>query len=171
MSHQTRVIRSAGVAIVATAMSICATATVAAPDAIWHYTPQEAANIQVVLHWSRLLFSGHPTEAFQTYVSKRFVEHSHLVTSRLPGGHAGYAQALAFLTHDLGAAPAKASGSKRMSAAVTPQKASPILVADGDLVTLYSRIGADIFRVKDGRITDHWDATPQGRVVLPGQSQ
>jgi len=171
MSHQTHVIRGAGVAIAATAMSIYAMAAVAAPDAIWHYTPQEAANMQVVLQWSRLLFSGHPRDAFQRYVSKRFVEHSHLVTSRLQSGHAGYAQALAFLTHDLGAAPAKAVGSKRTSVAVTPQKPLPVLVADGDLVTLYSRIGADIFRVKDGRITDHWDATPRRRVVLAGQSQ
>ena len=173
MSLQTRAIHGACVAVVVTAMSVYAAAADAAPapDAIWHYTSQEAANMQVVLRWSRLLFSGHPGEAFQRYVSKRFVEHSHLVTSRLKDGQAGYAQALAFLTQDLGAAPAEASDSESTDTPAPPQKALPTLVADGDMVTLYSRIGADIFRVQNGKITDHWDATPQRRVVLPGQSQ
>ena len=140
MSLQTRAIHGACVAVVVTAMSVYAAAA-PAPDAIWHYTSQEAANMQVVLRWSRLLFSGHPGEAFQRYVSKRFVEHSHLVTSRLKDGQAGYAQALAFLTHDLGAAPAKASDSESTDTPGPPQKAPPMLVADGDMVShgIYDR--------------------------------
>ena len=38
-------------------------------------------------------------------------------------------------------------------------EAPTMATVDGEMVTMYGR-GVDIFRVHDGKITDHWDASP-----------
>jgi len=158
------------------AIALAAQAAEPNGNAIFQESPQETANKQVVLAWSQLLGSGRAQEAFEKYVSKDFVEHSHLVTRHTKTGHAGYAEALAFLSRDLstngapGSAPPAATAPAAAPAAAAPtRRLAGVLVADDDHVTMYGGIGADIFRVENGKITDHWDASPPTPVTLKGE--
>jgi hypothetical protein len=44
------------------------------------------------------------------------------------------------------------------------------LVVNDEMVTYNGRRGQDTFRVVNGRITDHWDASPMGKQSLPGEN-
>lgn len=97
----------------------------------------ETRNKQIVVDWFRLCFEqGKAAEAFPKYVSRSFVEHSR----RMRGN---YDSALA------GLSKMGARGDMKIVAAI-----------DDDMVTLNTKVGIDIFRVKDGRITDHWEGNP-----------
>ena len=113
----------------------------------------ERANKQIVIAWQTLLAQGKAAEAFEKYVSPQFIDHSHLL--RGPANHkAGYREALAMFS--------------RMPANNTRAFTAQAIRANGDHVTIFGGLGVDIFRVVNGKITEHWDASPSVPVNLPG---
>ena len=122
-------------------------------------TPQEAANKRVVFEWNYVTMVKHqPREAYEDFVSKAMCDHSHMETMGRRAC-AGYQEMLDSYTTrhppgrvaaDEGEIPAIASG-------------------HGEMVTMYGK-GVDIFRVHDGKITDHWDASPPAAVSIPAHA-
>jgi predicted SnoaL-like aldol condensation-catalyzing enzyme len=145
-------------------------AALAAPAAAQTYpTPfplppdnaQEAANKAVVTGWTQMLSQGLVKEAFAKYISPNFREHSELVIQLSKKKNPGYNEVLGFMLKDNAA-----GGLKPKNGMVIAE----VLVADQDMVTMYGQLGADVFRVKNGKITDHWDAaapTSAIKLVFP----
>jgi len=119
-------------------------------------TPQEAADKKVVAGWAGLLSQGMVKEAFTLYVSKSFNDHSDMLGSMMKGQKLTWASVEAFMEKDPNFAP---------GAKPNPIKVAQVLVADRDMVTQYGSIGVDIFRVKNGKIIEHWDASPPQSAV------
>ena len=131
----------------------CAAVDVGARTA-YGETQQEAAAKKIAFQWAcGVLVEGRVKQAFAQYVSKDFCDHSHMVTAGLkPCGT--YAQTL--------------KNFERMSTMMVRNGKIefPLWAAvNGEMVTQYGA-GADIFRVHDGKITDHWDASPPVDVTL-----
>ncbi len=119
-------------------------ASFAAPDAC----KQAEANKKLVLDFYSMLFDRHLIkEAFDRYVSHDYIQHN-------PNIPNGVEPDIAFLTKRLRNNPEATNKVKRAA-------------ADGDLVFLHvhSRLNpadrgraiVDIFRIKDGKIVEHWD--------------
>ena len=99
--------------------------------------PDAAANKALVLKFFKMAFTDHRVaEAFALYTSDNFIEHS-------PGmnGRSGAIRALSKMF-------APGAG-----LTATVQRA----VAQGDIVSVHFDGGVDIFRVKNGKIVEHWD--------------
>ena len=97
---------------------------------------QETAAKQVVLNWFRLVFiEGNAQEAFSAYASRDFVEHSR----RARGG---YESTLTMLSK------------------MPPRELHPQAVVNDEIVFVQSEIGKEVFRVQNGKITDHWEVNP-----------
>lgn len=99
------------------------------------------------------MVSGDADRAFQQFVSKDFCDHSHLLTSgqRRCGD---YDETLANF--------------KRMAKQFGggPTIEVPAMAAvNGEIVAMYGE-GIDLFRVHEGRLTDHWDASPPAEVTI-----
>ncbi|MCK4081848.1 MULTISPECIES: nuclear transport factor 2 family protein [Acinetobacter] len=103
------------------------------------------------------LFSLHDTSALERYFSADFIEHSPLVADGLSG--------LRQLVQDC---PNLKHEAVR-------------ILADGDLVAIHGcfegldeqpLVGFDIYRVKDGKIVEHWDGlVPEAAANLSGRTQ
>lgn len=106
-------------------------------------TPQETANKQTVEAWGALLDQGMIDEAFQKYVSRNFVDHSEMARAMAKTRNLGYTRVLAIF--------------KVFLAQPSSQKIVQKISADDDMVTVQGRLGQDIYRVRNGKITDHWD--------------
>ena len=108
-------------------------------------TPAEKANAALVTAFFNKVFTDHQVQAaFEQYVSKDFVEHH--VWFDHPGEH-GRQGAIDVLSAEFRRDPAHKLAAKRV-------------VAQGDHVSVHSVDGGgdiDIFRVKDGKIVEHWD--------------
>jgi predicted SnoaL-like aldol condensation-catalyzing enzyme len=118
-------------------------------------TPQEAANKQLVFDMIRMaLVDGNVDAAFERYVDRNFREHSHLFTGARTD-YAGYDAELAN-AHRL---------AEQMRSPAGPMALPTVASVDGEMVTLYGA-GVDIVRVHDGRITDHWDASPPAQIMI-----
>ena len=99
--------------------------------------PHAAANKELTLKFFKMAFTDHMVaEAFRLYVSDDFIEHS-------PGmkGRAGAIESLSKMFAPGKGLTVVARGS----------------VAQGDLVTVHFDNGVDIFRVRNGKIVEHWD--------------
>ena len=120
-------------------------------------TPQEAANKKVVAGWADLLSQGKVKQAFELYVSKSFDDHSDMAAAMLDGKKLSYSSVEGFLAKDFANG---VPGAKPGAPAV-----AQVLVADKDMVTEYGAIGVDIYRVKNGKIVEHWDASPPQSAV------
>jgi predicted SnoaL-like aldol condensation-catalyzing enzyme len=117
--------------------------------------PEEAAAKRTVFEWNCMTqVERKPKEAFDKYLSPNWCDHGHLVThAKKPC--ATREETLVFFA--------------RMNSqplADTDMIEFPTMASvDGDHVTMYGA-GVDIFRVVDGRITDHWDASPPDAISL-----
>lgn len=130
-------------------------------------TPTEKENHRIVYEWTLMLMTGHAKEGFEKYVSPDFVDHSHIVRSRTKSDKAGYAEALAgFERMGGGGAP---GGAPPAGGAPAGAPLKDNIRANDDMVINYGAVGADIFRVQNGKITDHWDATPMITVLLKSE--
>jgi predicted SnoaL-like aldol condensation-catalyzing enzyme len=129
-------------------------------------TPLEKTNHQVVENFSKLLFTGKVREAIETYMTPDYVDHSHLLQMRSGKAKTGREEMIVFFQNMMG-------GAGGMAAAPTGETGmmniGQIRVND-EMVTQYGPEGADIFRVVNGKITDHWDASPMEPVSLIGEN-
>jgi predicted SnoaL-like aldol condensation-catalyzing enzyme len=133
-----------------------------------HMTPQEQANLNLVLDWWREGFASHHPEMVDKYFADEFIQHN----PNLAGGKATIKKMVARrLPLEI---PAK-----------LPKSETPVLaLSQGDIVTLvfdreapdpkdpstnYKYNGIDIFRVKNGKIVEHWDGAKKD--PLPPQKK
>lgn len=127
------------------------------PATAYGETPAEVANKKVMFDWVRMnMIDRKPKEAFEKYVSKSYCNHGHLST----GGRkecADYQETYTRWVNNY--TPALKPGEK----VEIPVMAS----VNGEMVTMFGA-GVDIFRVHDGKVTDHWDGSPPARVTLKG---
>jgi predicted SnoaL-like aldol condensation-catalyzing enzyme len=117
--------------------------------AMFKESPPEEAAKQTVLTYYKLRIEGKYMQAI-SYLSPQFTEH--MTPARMPkNGKTGYQVQLEQ------AQRMTASGQKpNPKQAAFPYQAR----ASEDLVTLFHAFGCDIFRVQNGKVTDHWDCTP-----------
>jgi len=121
-------------------------------------TPQEQANLRFVLDWWREGFVARHPEMVKKYFADNFIQHN----PNLGGGTAGVEKMV----------------SRRAPIdipATLPRSETPVLtMSQGDLVTLvfdrqapdpqdpsrnYTYNSVDIFRVRNGKIVEHWDGS------------
>lgn len=119
-----------------TAVALLAATTLTAAN-----SDEELRNKDIVSKWMAMVWGGQAEEAFRLYVSPDFRQHGHR------NNGVGYALMLEAL--------------KKMRA--TPERPFTITkaVADEDMVTMQTSVGIDLYRVKDGKITDHWDGSAE----------
>jgi|SRR5215469_3284285 len=121
------------------------------------YLSGVALNKKIVSDFYRLVFEPRNADLIDQYVAASFVEHN----PRVEGGRNGLAKFLKAL-------PPPANDD------IGPDMKNPpaYIVAEGDLVTFlfkqtatdskdktktYDRFSFDMFRIKDGKIVEHWD--------------
>jgi len=121
-------------------------------------TPQEQANLKLVLDWWREGFAARHPEMVRKYFADSFVQHN----PNLAGGTAAIEKMV----------------SRRQPLeipATLPRSETPVLtLSQGDIVTLvferqapdpqdpsknYHYNSIDIFRVRNGKIVEHWDGS------------
>lgn len=133
------------------------------PISAFGESADEAAKKRVVFEWTHMMMRGQVQAAFEKYVSKSFADHSHLVRAQCKCAHPGYQEAItSFLTPHKEGPPASAAGQPAGAGLPT------LATVDDDMVTMYNP-GVDVFRVVDGKITDHWDASPAAAISLPAE--
>ena len=114
-------------------------------------SPTEEAAKQVVLKRYKLEVEGKLMEAMKL-LSPDFTEH--MTPKRMPpAGKTGY-QVQMERAQRAAANPTSNSGDSKSATFAYQARASE------DLVTLFHAYGCDIFRVKNGLVSDHWDCTP-----------
>ncbi|MGC3981501.1 MAG: hypothetical protein QM808_09595 [Steroidobacteraceae bacterium] len=132
---------------IAEAKAKCAAVDVG-PRTTYGETKAEVAAKKVAFQWAcGVLVEGKAKEAFEKYVSKDFCDHSHMANAGLKEC-SNYDEVLK-----------QFSGMAAMMAKGGKIEFPVVATVNGDMVTQYGE-GVDIFRVKDGKITDHWDASP-----------
>lgn len=104
-------------------------------------TDEETRNKDIVTKWMTMVWGGQAEEAFKLYVSPGFVQHGHRNQGK------GYDVMLNALK------------------AMKPNPDRPFsitkAVGDEDMVTMQTAVGIDVYRLKDGKITDHWDGSAE----------
>lgn len=117
-------------------------------------TPAEAARKRLAFEWVyTMMMQGKVREAFEKYVDKNFCDHGHLVTHG---------------KRDCGSWEEAQVGFQHFAANAKPGAKAEVptyATVDGEMVTMYGA-GVDIFRVHDGKITDHWDGSPPATVTI-----
>lgn len=107
--------------------------------------PNSAANRALVIKFFNMVFTEHKVaEAFSLYVSDDFVEHHRFVGDKEV---ATRQKAIDTLTAEFQRDPNHKLSARRV-------------IAQGDLVSVHSVDGGgdiDIFRVRNGKIVEHWD--------------
>jgi predicted SnoaL-like aldol condensation-catalyzing enzyme len=99
------------------------------------------------------MIQGKSKAAIEKYVSPEFCDHSHMMTR----GRKDCATRAELIASPMG---------NRAAAKLGDRIEMPYMATvDGEMVTMYGA-GVDIFRVKDGLITDHWDASPPAAVTV-----
>ena len=122
-------------------------------------TPEEAANKRVVFEWNYLTMVKHqPQEAYARFVSPSYCDHGHMETM-------GKRPCASFKENLDSYVRRHPPGRVAPDEGEIPHLAS----VDGEMVTMYGK-GVDIFRVHDGKITDHWDASPPAAVSIPAHA-
>jgi len=122
-------------------------------------TAAEASNKRIAFEWVHMaMIERQPQQAFEKYVSKDYCNHAHLST---------YGQRDCANYDDTVA--------KWVRMFARPLKPGELIeyptmaTVDGEMVTMYGE-GVDIFRVHNGKITDHWDASPPAAANIPAHN-
>jgi predicted SnoaL-like aldol condensation-catalyzing enzyme len=143
----------------AKAREMCAQGYVG-PRTVYGETKSEKEAKRIQYAWYCLaVVNGKADEAFEKYVAKDICDHSHMANAGLKPC-ATYDDMLKMF-RGMGAMMSKGDSLE-----------FPVYsTVNGDLVTQYGE-GVDIFRVnKDGKISDHWDASPPADVDLKAHDQ
>jgi predicted SnoaL-like aldol condensation-catalyzing enzyme len=120
---------------------------------------EDAARKEVVQNFGALIDAGKVDEAFEKYVSKDYVEHAYTPRRMSGQDKMGYNEIKPFFEKFMVRAPGDTS------------KLVEIMVVNDELVTYNGRKGQDIFRVANGKITDHWDTIHQGAGGSPAAAK
>lgn len=136
------------------AVEMCRPVVQTGPLTPYGETAAEQAAKKIAYEWNCLsMVEGKAREAFEKYVSKDFCDHSHLLTQgRKDCGN--YDETLANFVRMV----QQFGGGDSLE---VPVMAS----VNGEMVTMFGA-GVDIFRIKDGKLTDHWDASPPTRITV-----
>ena len=138
---------------VAKAQQWCASGYVG-PRTAYGETKAEAAEKKLVYSWVCMALVDRKVQrAFDLYVSKDFCDHGHLITAGLK---------------ECGNFAETVTAFKRMVTMFNGSGKVEFPIAstvDGEMVTQYGA-GVDIFRVHNGKLTDHWDASPPININL-----
>ncbi|MGC3982000.1 MAG: hypothetical protein QM808_12125 [Steroidobacteraceae bacterium] len=111
--------------------------------------PRETAAKKVVFQWNCMtMVERNAKAAFEKYVSKDWCDHGHIVTKG--ADRCGTVEESIAMFVRMGGTPLKDTDKLEF-----PLQSS----VNADHVTMYGE-GVDIFRVVNGKITDHWDASP-----------
>ncbi|MFT3907210.1 MAG: hypothetical protein QM718_12945 [Steroidobacteraceae bacterium] len=124
------------------------------PETPYGETAAEKQAKKLTFQWNcKAMVEGKVSEAFEKYVSKDFCDHSHLVTrgQKDCGNYAETEQSFERMAKQFGGGPTI--------------EVPVLATVDGDMVVHYGE-GVDIFRVKDGKLTDHWDASPPAEISI-----
>lgn len=127
----------------------------------------ETSGKATIKAWGALIDAGKLDEAFAKYVSKDFVDHDEVLRAMLKKQKPGYNDALAMFKK----IPEMSTGVGAKQAFVEK------LNADDEMVVVVGRVGQDLYRVVNGKITDHWNinvdsgappnnGSPAGSVLL-----
>lgn len=140
------------------AKAMCARGDVG-PRTTYGETKDEAAAKKIVVTWACMtMVEGKAKEAFEKYVSRDFCDHSHMANAGLKPC-SNYEEVSRMFS-------GMAAGMTRNGKIEFPVSAT----VNGEMVTQYGA-GADIWRVHDGKITDHWDASPPVTTTLTAHDQ
>ncbi len=121
------------------------------PRTTYGETKAEAEAKKIAFKWAcGVLVEGRTKEAFEQYVSKDFCDHSHMANAGLKECSTYDEMVKQF------------AGMASMLVKDGKIEFPVVAAVNGDMVTQYGE-GVDIFRVKNGKITDHWDASPPTR--------
>ncbi|HTP39453.1 MAG TPA: hypothetical protein VMI92_07730 [Steroidobacteraceae bacterium] len=143
---------------IAQAKAMCASGDVG-PRTAYGETRDEAAAKKIAFTWAcMVLVEGKVKEGFEKYVSKDWCDHSHMANSGLKPC-ANYDETLKLF-----------SGMSGMMVKDGKIEFPVMATVNGELVTQWGA-GADIFRVHDGKLTDHWDASPPRNASLEAHDQ
>ncbi|MGC3980391.1 MAG: hypothetical protein QM808_03940 [Steroidobacteraceae bacterium] len=119
------------------------------PEGPFGETPAETANKKVLFDMVyTMMVERKPREAFEKYVSKDYCNHGHLAT-RMERECSTYEEQLSRWEKEYGKPLTKGEKIEMPNMATV----------NGEMVTMFGE-GIDIFRVHNGKITDHWDASP-----------
>jgi predicted SnoaL-like aldol condensation-catalyzing enzyme len=140
-----------------------------------NYTAQEQQNLMVVQgFWNNVFMARNPERA-REYLADNYLEHNPAVPGSPNGGIKAFVDFLnMFRARAGGAAPGGGRGPAGL-----PQSDVVLTTVDGDVVTMlrrqpaqdvatgerYEAFGFEMFRVRDGKIVEHWDAA---RRIPPG---
>ena len=140
----------------AQAKALCARGDMG-PTTPYGETAAEKAAKKVVFEWNCMtMVERKPREAFDRYVSKDWCDHGHLITQGKQ--ECGSIEGTIRMFQRFGSQPLKDTDTLEF----------PLMSSvDGDHVTAYGA-GVDIFRVVNGKLTDHWDASPPAATALKG---
>ena len=100
---------------------------------------------------------GKPREAIEKYYAEDFCGHGHLSN--------GGKRACSTRAEAIERAPRERPIPKVGDRIEVPYMAS----VNGEMVTVYGK-GVDIFRVHNGKVTDHWDASPPTDITIPAHT-
>ncbi|MGC3981460.1 MAG: hypothetical protein QM808_09390 [Steroidobacteraceae bacterium] len=142
-------------AVTVTPMLISAVNT--GPITPYGETPQEMANKRVVFEWNHMtLIEGKRRAAMEKYLSKDYCNHGHISNRGLKECN----------TYDEIYARGDNPPAKVGDVIEIPVMAT----VNGEMVTMYGA-GVDIFRVVNGKITDHWDGTAPVEVTIKAHNK
>lgn len=116
---------------------------------------EKARKLELFEFYDLAFRQGQPERAFARYVSPKFKDYSHLLTHG--GPPAGYRQKLAQVRRLL--------VRYRAGRFELPDQAS----IDNEMITAYGST-LDVYRIHDGKIVAHWDASPPAPITIPAHA-
>lgn len=118
-------------------------------------TTEQARKLELFEFYDVAFRQGEPERAFALYVSPEYKDHSHLLThGGAPAGYEAKLRQVKSLLVDY-----------RAGRITLPDQAS----IDNEMITAYGST-LDLYRIHDGKIVAHWDASPPETITIPAHA-